>query len=294
MLRTRLLMGSVLIALAVGVLAVDQYLAPWYPFLFVLVLAASCLACAELLSLLGSERGPSPWFCYPAVIALVVANWLAHVPLKTIRISADPWDWILGTFICIVLGVFLVEMASFEKPGESVPRMGLTLWLVAYVGLLPSFLTQIRWMHDVKHGSLALALAIFVPKMCDTGAYFTGRLLGRHPMAPILSPKKTWEGAAGGLTLAVLTAIAIDRLVSRLVLDSVSPRVFVDIVSAIGFGVIVGIVSMLGDLAESLIKRDVQQKDASHVMPGFGGVLDVVDSIIFAAPVAYYWLAARG
>lgn len=285
MLRTRLLMGSVLIAVAVGALVLDQYLAPWFPFLFVLVLAASCLACAELLHLLGAERGPSPWFCYPAVIALVVANWLAHVPLKTIRISADPWDWILSTFICVVLGVFLVEMASFEKPGVSVPRMALTLWLVAYVGLLPSFLTQLRWIHDVKRGSVALALAIFVPKMCDTGAYFTGRLLGRHPMAPVLSPKKTWEGVAGGLTLAVLTTIAIDRLLGP---------VFPNIGSAISFGVIVGIVGLLGDLAESLIKRDVQQKDASKVMPGFGGVLDVVDSIIFAAPVAFYWLAARG
>lgn len=290
MLRTRLLMGAVLIGLVIGVLVVDQYFAPWYPFLFVLVLLASVLGCAELLALLGPERQPSPWFCYPAVIALVVANWPSHV-LK--GLGSDPWDWILGAFVCVVLAAFLVEMADFDQPGKSLARMSLAIWLVAYIGLLPCFLTQLRWRGSFTHSSLAIALAIFVPKMCDTGAYFSGRLFGKHPMAPVLSPKKTWEGAAGGLTLAVLTAIAIDRLVSRLVIDSVSARVFLDIVSAIGFGVIVGIVGILGDMAESLIKRDVQQKDASQVLPGFGGVLDVVDSIIFAAPIAYFWLAAR-
>jgi phosphatidate cytidylyltransferase len=116
--------------------------------------------------------------------------------------------------------------------------------------------------------------------MGDTGAYFTGRLLGRHKMAPVLSPKKTWEGAAGGMVAAVLTALGINALGPVL-----HP------LAAVGFGLTVGIAGLLGDLAESLIKRDCQQKDASQIMPGFGGVLDVVDAIIFAGPVAYAWLA---
>ena len=127
----------------------------------------------------------------------------------------------------------------------------------------------------------AVALAIFVPKMCDTGAYFTGRLLGRHKMAPVLSPKKTLEGAAGGLALAVVTAIVIDQI---------APVLAGGLMAAAGFGLTVGLAGLFGDLAESLIKRDCQAKDASAVMPGFGGVLDVVDSIVFAAPVAYWWL----
>jgi phosphatidate cytidylyltransferase len=128
---------------------------------------------------------------------------------------------------------------------------------------------------------VSLALAIFVPKCCDTGAYFTGRLFGKHPMAPVLSPKKTWEGAGGGLAAAAAAAIGINRLGP--VLGSVWAEV--------GFGLTVGIAAMLGDLAESLIKRDCGRKDASEVVPGFGGILDVIDSILFAAPVAFCWLA---
>src|SRR5205807_2466319 len=159
---------------------------------------------------------------------------------------------------------------------------------VAYLGLLPSFLAQLRWPAGVgderfsEAGTLSLALAVFVPKCADVGAYFAGRLFGRHAMAPVLSPKKTWEGAAGGLAASVAAAIGMDRIGSAPVLANLWAEA--------GFGVTVGLAGMLGDLAESLLKRDCRQKDASHVVPGFGGVLDVVDSVVFAAPVAYCWL----
>jgi phosphatidate cytidylyltransferase len=100
-------------------------------------------------------------------------------------------------------------------------------------------------------------------------------------MAPTLSPKKTWEGAAGGVTAALLAALGIDRL---------GPVVRGGWPSAAVLGAALGIVGILGDLAESLIKRDCRQKDASQVVPGFGGVLDVIDSVLFAAPVAYWWI----
>jgi phosphatidate cytidylyltransferase len=123
---------------------------------------------------------------------------------------------------------------------------------------------------------------VFVPKCCDIGAYTVGRLLGRHRMTPVLSPKKTWEGAVGGVAAAILVAIGIDRL-------GPTPVLMKDYRWEVGFGLSVGIAGMLGDLAESLIKRDCQTKDASAVVPGFGGVLDVVDAIIFSAPASYVW-----
>ena len=284
MLQTRLWMGAILIGLAVGVLVVDDWLAPWYPFLLVVVLGLALAACYEMLVLLGPARRPSGWLCYAAVAAMVLVNWPAHVAAKTPIaefIDADAWHWIVGTFAAAVLVTFLVEIAIFQEPGQSVARIALGTWIVAYLGLLPCFLTQLRWLDN--RGTLALTLAIFVPKCGDSGAYFTGRLLGRHKMAPVLSPKKTWEGAVGHVVAAVLAAIGINRLGS---LVTISGGVFAEI----GFGATVGIAGMMGDLAESLIKRDCQQKDASRIMPGFGGVLDVVDSIIFAAPVAYWWL----
>ena len=123
---------------------------------------------------------------------------------------------------------------------------------------------------------------IFVPKCCDIGTYFTGRYLGRHRMTPLLSPKKTWEGLAGGLVAAMATALLVGWLIVPLFRRGAGEAVL--------FGLVVGVAGVLGDLAESLIKRDCGAKDASQVVPGFGGVLDVVDSVLFAAPVAYWWL----
>lgn len=291
MLQTRLWMGTILVALAIGALVLDQWLAPpWYPFLFVLVLLLTLLGCHELLQLLGNGRRPAPWLCYSAVTCLVSANWLPLVlagPSVRLTWSPEPWKWICAVFAAVVVSAFLIEMATFHAPGESVVRIALAVWIAAYLGLLPSFLVQLRWPRGFDESSsemsstAALLLAIFVPKCGDIGAYFTGRLLGRHRMAPTLSPKKTWEGAGGGLAASVLAAIGINRL---------GPVVRSGWASAAALGAALGIAGILGDLAESLIKRDCRQKDASQVVPGFGGVLDVVDSILFAAPVAYWWI----
>jgi phosphatidate cytidylyltransferase len=162
------------------------------------------------------------------------------------------------------------------------------MFAAVYLGLLPSFLIQLRQPGAEKStanfdgSTAALALAIFVPKFCDIGAYFTGRFLGRNRMSPILSPKKTWEGAVGGVLAGALVAVAIDR---------VAGPVTSSWWSAAALGLALAIAGILGDLAESLIKRDAMRKDASQVMPGFGGVLDVIDSILFAAPVTYWWVA---
>jgi phosphatidate cytidylyltransferase len=96
-----------------------------------------------------------------------------------------------------------------------------------------------------------------------------------------LSPKKTWEGLVGGLLAAIVVSIGLGRL---------GPALHGSDLLALGFGLTVGLAGVLGDLAESLLKRDCEIKDTSLVVPGFGGVLDVIDAVIFAAPVAYWWL----
>jgi phosphatidate cytidylyltransferase len=299
MLRTRLWMGTVLVILAAGMLLIDQRLAPWYPFLFVMLVGLSLAACYELVHLVEPSKRPQAWLCYLAVAVMIAANWPSHL-LGPIRLHFAepegwegwriifpyyrPWLWLAGTLSGVILVVFLVEMANFREPGGVLGRMALVLFVAGYLGLLPSFLAQLRWLDMDKPlvGTMALALAIFVPKVCDIGAYSTGRLLGRHKMAPVLSPKKTWEGAAGGLAAAIAISIVLDRL------TVVSP-LHGDLALEIGFGLSMGIASMLGDLAESMIKRDCGHKDASQAVPGFGGILDVVDSVIFPAPLAYVW-----
>src|SRR5262245_1405442 len=140
MLRTRLWMGAALIALTSGVLAIDQFLSPWYPFLFVLILALALASCYEFLRLVGASLRLPAWLCYVSVAAVIGANWPAHLIG-----SSTAWTWVTGTFAAVVLSSFLVEMATFREPGGSVIRIALVVLVAAYLGLLPSFLVQLRW-----------------------------------------------------------------------------------------------------------------------------------------------------
>ena len=124
---------------------------------------------------------------------------------------------------------------------------------------------------------------IFVVKCSDIGAYTAGRFFGKHKFSPVISPKKTWEGMAGGVILAAVVAVAF--------------AVFCDIMSwrlAIVFGVVFAFIGQLGDLAESMLKRDAETKDSSNSVPGFGGILDVVDSILITAPFGYLFFSLLG
>ena len=280
MLKTRLWMGAVLIALVICMLVFDQHIRR-YPFQFVFQMTLAFAGCRELLGLLGKDRAPSAELSQLGVIGMTIGNWLmANVSSEI----SEAWTGVMAVATFMHLLIFAWSMRDFREGSQTFERMARTWWVIGYLGLLPSFFAQIRWLYEFGSplGTTALALAIFVPKGCDIGAYFTGRLFGKHPMAPVLSPKKTWEGAVGGVVFAVLFTVGINRFgPAQVIVDSPALEV--------AFGITVGIAGMLGDLAESMIKRDCQQKDASHIVPGFGGVLDVVDSVIFAAPVAYLW-----
>lgn len=278
MLRTRLWMGAALIALAVAVLIADDWLGPWYPCLLALALLAGCGAARELIALFGD--GVRATTCFVGTVLVLLANWPARLGLP-----GEPWLWIVATFSVVLMGSFMVEAWYFHTPGGTVARLSTTLFAVAYVSLLASFFLQMRWSYG-EHGAFALALAIFVPKAGDIGAYTVGRLIGRHRFAPILSPKKSVEGALGGLVLAMGAAWGINALSG----GHGKPPLLGNL-AAVGFGLSVGIAGMIGDLMESLIKRDCQRKDASDAVPGFGGVLDVLDSILFSAPLAYVYLS---
>lgn len=287
MLRTRLWMGAILVALGVLVLVEGKWLAPWFPFLFVAGSLAAVLGAREFLLLLDPAIRPNNLLCLSGVFVVVATNWFAALH-DTLPI--DVWHAIGVVLVAALGAAFLTEMAHFQVPNNITQRIALTVFVVAYVGILPSFLLQLRWLpgyvDGIPRSTMAIALAVFVPKVGDIGAYFTGkfltgRLLGRTLMTPLLSPKKTWQGFAGGMIAAVLAAWG---------LNAIAPVIPGQVVGAIGFGLTVGLAGVLGDLAESLIKRDCQAKDASRTIPGFGGVLDVIDSLLLAAPVAYLWL----
>jgi phosphatidate cytidylyltransferase len=190
--------------------------------------------------------------------------------------------WPLVAFALVLLATLLGEISRYRRGGEALVNAGLAVLAVSYVGVLLSFALQLRVLGGPSSGMLVLVALIVTVKFGDTGAYTVGRLVGRHKLAPSLSPGKTVEGAVGAIAAACLGAWLTFTCLPHW-LGTNPQRTWAWLV----FGIAVGGAGLVGDLAESLIKRDVGVKDSSAWLPGFGGVLDLLDSILFAAPVAY-------
>ncbi len=281
MFRTRIIVGSILAALVFAALFLDGHFAPRYPLFMVLILVGGTLACHEMLALIRADIRPVSWLAFAGVLAALMGPWLeANVGIH--RIGANGRAVVVTV---IALGAFLRELWVYSGPGQAIPRVAMTLLVVLYLGVMPSYLVSLRWLppreEDAQRALQTLILAIFVPKCGDIGAYLTGRMFGRHRMTPLLSPQKTWEGALGAILFSCGAAITGASWGGR-------PAAWV--VKALVFGLVIGGLGMCGDLAESLIKRESFHKDASDTVPGFGGVLDVVDSVVFTAPVSYWAL----
>lgn len=185
-------------------------------------------------------------------------------------------------------GVFVLSLVTFSRGRNTegvVAATGGVLLAFTYLGVFAGFLLAIRsW-----HSAWWLVGIIMTTKMCDTGAYFTGRAIGRHKLIPWLSPGKTREGFAGGLAVAMLVG-ALFALASEWLPNE---RDHVTLTMGLLAGFVFGLVGQAGDLTMSLFKRDAGIKDSSTIIPGLGGVMDVLDSPLLVAPAAY-WLLVRG
>lgn len=294
MLIWRLVLGAVFIGGVSALCWADYYATTPGNWLFFLALPLSLAASGELIAMfrrLGSERGgwqPAAWPIYLGNAAIVASNWIA---LLTTAKTIGAFSFTAVTFALSVILIFVVEMARYREPGQSTIQLATAIFCLTYVGWLVSFLAQLRVLGDRYVGMAALVSTVIVVKMCDIGAYTFGRLVGRHKMAPRLSGGKTIEGLFGGIGFACLGSFcSFNYLLPALASGrQPAPAAY----SWLVFGFFVGVAGVLGDLAESLLKRDSGCKDSSTWMPGFGGVLDVVDSLLFAAPVSYvlwWWL----
>ncbi len=267
----RVLTALVGIPAVVGLL----YLGGWSFTL--LVLALALLAQHELYRLL-EEAGARPNRVVGLSLGALLVLQVVYAPLLygaaglvVIALAWSPFD----------------RTAPNDTPGEQPARVGdlpATLFGVVYPSALFAFLLEIRFsqgpqVDDTEAFYLTLAVLVLVWST-DTLAYFVGRTLGKRPLAPAVSPKKTWAGAVGGAVGAVVAAI----LLKVLVLDVLS------LGDAVALGLLAGVVGQLGDLAESKLKRQVGVKDSGSLLPGHGGLLDRFDAMILVAPAVYLYL----
>ena len=290
MLVTRLIVGTLLIAVLVGLGWLDERAATagmWLaPALVVFVL----LATQELLALFAAKGlRPIAAVVYLGNLLAVLSPWLSRADMartsEVSRTSGVCGGWVLGALSVAFVVAVVAEMARYEKPGQAMMDLAAAVFAIVYLGLFLSFLARLR----LAWGIGALASLLIVVKMGDTGAYFFGKTLGRHRLAPRLSPSKTIEGAIGALVFSAGASWAVFRWLVPITTPPMAryPGTFPSVWGAIVFGVLVGGAGVLGDLAESLLKRDAARKDSSTWFPGMGGVLDMLDSVILAAPVAY-------
>lgn len=188
-----------------------------------------------------------------------------------------------------ILWIFIRQI--FHRNPDTIPAaaVGYTLLGLIYIPFLGSSTINLIYLtpkaadgHLTGHYYL-LFLAV-VTKMSDCGAYLTGSLIGKHPMIPRISPKKTWEGFAGALTHSVIASVVLVTVFPTQLSLVASPW------HAAIIGLVLGFVAVLGDLAESLVKRSTHTKDSGSMLPGIGGAMDLIDSLLFTAPLLYLYL----
>ncbi|TDI33842.1 MAG: hypothetical protein E2P03_04440 [Acidobacteria bacterium] len=183
----------------------------------------------------------------------------------------------------ILLFIPLLALTRRDPMDKKFGNLIMTLFPILFLGLLAGYMVGLRILPGADGHDLPFLL-LFVVAAADTGAYYGGRTLGRHPMAPRLSPRKTWEGLLVGVACAVAATF-----VARLwFFHSLRP------LDCVTLGILLALVGSAGDLVESSLKRWAGAKDSSGLIPGHGGVLDRVDGLLFAAPVLFYYHQVMG
>jgi phosphatidate cytidylyltransferase len=252
--------GVVLPFLALAIYGGPRWLA--------LVLALLAVCGARELVRIHRAKGPATSAWLPAAGAvLLIASQARLIPIG-----------LPAALVAITVSAMVVEL--FRRHGSMLAGFPLVLLASIYVGLLPAYILR---FYDLGGGGGSspwpvywVLILIFA---CDTAAYVVGSNFGRHKLWPRVSPSKSWEGSIAGVITSVALAVGLVRMVPELSLPS-----------RIVAGLLVGVFAQIGDLGESLMKREAAMKDSGTTFPGHGGVLDRLDSVVLAVPILYYWL----
>ncbi len=271
MFKTRLISGIILVLIAIGTITAGGAV------LALTLLLVSLTGVFELYRVLKLEK-TLPAFCgYLAVVLYYLYD--------VIRILAD--TRLAGmerdSYTLFLMTVFLIALMAvyvFTYPRYHADQIMGSFFAFFYVAVLLSCILRVRML---EHGRYLVWLVFFGSWGCDTCAYCVGMLIGKHKMSPRLSPKKSVEGAVGGVVGAALLGAVYGAVLASKIQTGIHPALLFAVICAAA-----GLISMVGDLAASAIKRNYKIKDYGTLIPGHGGILDRFDSVIFIAPVIYY------
>ncbi|MDP4119899.1 MAG: phosphatidate cytidylyltransferase [Bacillota bacterium] len=270
--KTRLISGAVGVAIIVTMLAINQR----FEIIINIVMAlAALLMVVELLTAKGLIKNLKislPCMLYAAVTPILWSNRMGNVPYNTALIST-----VVFTVLLFIIMVAYNDEISFNDIS----------FAFALSILITLSLSTIIAMCDLDrtHASFYVVLALGIPWLCDTGGLFVGLALGKHKLTPNISPKKTVEGAIGGVIIGTFSAAAIGFVFSNWIYTGDVYGMHVDYIILLMIGFINSIIAIFGDLSFSVIKRICHVKDYGTLIPGHGGIADRFDSVILTAPL---------
>lgn len=252
---------------------------------FAIIFVMALLALREYFVMVKGQG--TPVFTLTGMICAAVYLLVSFFHQKTYGPAGSP-ELEMGVMVAFLFVVFARQMWRVAADREPLEAVAYTVFGLLYIPWLFNFLTKILFLAPLNDagettGQYYLLYLLIVTKFSDMGAYVFGSLFGKHPFAPHISPQKTWEGFFGALFASLLGSVWVYVLIP----DKLSALRFDDVIL---LGLILGAVAVVGDLAESIIKRSTHSKDSSKVLPGIGGTLDLIDSVLFTAPLMYFYL----
>ena len=257
---------------------IASILIPWLEPLFVVIVAGAMIFGLYEFYVLARKKDMKPDVAagYLGGAALFVIFYFATPDPRQNRLDVQT---IVLALIVLTIGTLIAATLRGAPFDKMITSAGVTILGVLYVVLLGGHLVALRTGFEEQLSAHLLSFFFLVLMGADTGAYYTGRAIGKHKLAPKISPGKTWEGVVGGVVAALaLAAVAHFWFFRELPLKWALPLAAV--MTALG---------ILGDLTESALKRGAGAKDAAKILPGHGGVLDRLDSLLFNAPLIYYF-----
>ncbi len=264
------------VALTLLFIALHFAFVPWFQPIYVLLVAAVISTALWEFYQISRNKGVEP----NAYLGIAATGFYAMAVYASLQSKVgEGWSF-------FVLGVTLALAFAWQLYQQRSPilNIAVTLLGVMYLTIPLSSIIHITYFFPEggQDGRIWLLYLLAVAKMADTGGYFFGKLFGKRPLAPIISPKKTWEGALGG----VFTSILISFIFALVLANMSRPPIALTVTQSLWMALLISIMAQFGDLAESLIKRDANVKD-SNALPGLGGALDVMDSLVFTTPLVY-------